>query len=260
MHLLAAIVALTTTANAPLERPATEVQAVTWSVRGISHTLRVRSDADAGLKLIDRPHEYLRSVVGPMVSTLMDHSWTADNGGYRTLKVVTEYQGKYQFDLIGYLDASGQSGPVLAQLLQNRSCLLDGDCTLDPSAWPSHPHCPSAKALNAYDGGFVEMANMLVTAECFASDAVRIEPESFWVESWNGEKVTMAVQRDHCEGARSACGGAFTRVELTPPPAWKTWLDDANAGKGYLPVPAPVASTALGENALGIPAPEPVQQ
>ena len=208
---------------------------VTWSFGGVSHSLRVRPDKD-DLALQDRDHAWLRSVVGPMMSTL--HHRTM--GEYHSLQVRTEYQGQYQFDLIGWLDESGQSGSAILQLLTGPACRLKGSCEPRYFAWSDRPHCPSPKAVAAWDGGFVELAGMLVSAECVTDEAIGVEPGAFWVDNYDGGTVTLAVAREHCEQQPRTCNGVVSYISVAPPEDWKPWLEAAQAGRGYLPKLAPV--------------------
>lgn len=208
------------------------VHSIEWKVGAIGHTLRVRSDGNE-FKLIDRPHTWLRSIVGPMVSTFVHRRWQSDRGNYQTIEVVTQYQGEYQFDLIGWLDDSGQAGLAARQLLEQATVgLVDGE--LDPPKWPTRPQCPTPDSLQAWDGGFVELSAMLVTAQCFSDDDIRIEPESFWVEHWDGQSMTLAVQRHHCEAQRSACDGGVVYLRIRPPQIWNDWLENATSGQGFV--------------------------
>lgn len=208
---------------------------IEWTVRGVSHSLEVQSEEDGSLALTGREGEYLRSVVGPLLSTLHRKTWTGEAGTYRTLKISTEMQGRYPFDLVSWIDESGQSGMVLRQMLDNSTCDFDGKCGAPQGRWPARPQCPSPGALAAYDGGFVEMSRLLIDAHCFAEEQVRLQPESFWVDDWDGSLVTLAVQREHCEASTSACDGRITFVKIRPPRVWNGWLEDAAAGRGYLP-------------------------
>ena len=228
------LVVLAASDPAPPAATGPAVPPIRWTVDGISHALRVET-TDGELALADRPHATLRSVVGPMVSTLHQQWWTADSGGYVTTKIVTEYEGSYEFDLIGWLDQSGQAGLALRQLAEGERWSLDGvNAIATAQGWPDRPQCPSPDGLARWDGGFVEMANLLVTAECVSDGAVGIEPDAFWVDAWDGKTVTLAVQREHCEAQRSACGGAFSRLKIRPPERWLPWLEDAVEGRGYV--------------------------
>jgi hypothetical protein len=215
--------------------PAESTTTIRWKVRGISHSLDVQRNDGGDLALVGRDSEYLRSVVGPLMSTLHRRTWQGESGTYRTLRIVTETQGPYVFDLVSWLDKSGQSGIVLRQLLESSTCDFDGKCGAPLARWPTRPQCPSAESLAAYDGGFVEMSRLLVDTQCFTEEQIRVQPEAFWVDDWNGEHVTLAVQREHCKESTTACDGRVSFVSFRPPRMWNDWLENAASAKGYLP-------------------------
>lgn len=236
--LLLATALVSNAAQAPAPADAASSPATTtirWTVRGISHSLKIAATPSGDLGLVGREGEFLRSVVGPMMSTLHKKTFKGDSGTYRTLELKTETQGPYPFDLVSWLDASGQSGMALRQILESSTCDFRSNCGAPAGRWPSRPQCPSADSLAAYDGGLLEMSRLLVEAQCFTEEQVRIQPEAFWIDAWDGKEVTLAVQRERCHESTTACDGRMSFVTFRPPRRWNGWLEDAAAGKGYLP-------------------------
>ena len=238
--LLAAALASTASESSPANAgvepdPAQTTQTIHWKVRGMSHALDVEKTEAGDLALVGRDGEYLRSIVGPMMSTLQRKTWQGEAGTYRTLRISTETQGPYPFDLVQWIDQSGQAGSVLRQMLESSTCDFNGKCGAPAGRWPTRPQCPSPAALSAYDGGFLEMSRLLVDAQCFTEEQVRVQPEGFWIDGFDGERITMAIQREHCQESTSACDGRVSFVSMTPPRAWNRWLENAAAGQGFLP-------------------------
>lgn len=219
---------------ATMQRADDPTRVIAWSFEGRAHRLPVRAVGD-DLVVVGRPQMRLRSAVGPFVSLLEDRTWVTESGGYRTQKIVVETYGTQSFDLITWLDRSNQSGVVMSQLVQGPRCMIGGDCEPPRADWPARPQCPSLPAVQRWDGGFVELANALVEAGCFTDQEVGIQSEGFWIDSFDGERIGLAVQREHCEAARSACGAVVSFVMLRPPTAWLDWLEQARDGGGYLP-------------------------
>lgn len=233
MSLVPAVLALFVAAQSEAQSEA-QSQRIAWSLEGLEQTLVVRGAEDGELTLVDRPDELLRSVVGPIVSTLKRKHWLAENGGYVDLAIVTERRGAYHFDLLAWVDASKQSGAFMRQLLTAERCGLDSDCR-PAEAWPSAARCPSAQAVAAWDGAFNDLASALLRSSCFTAEALALEAGSFWIDDAQGDHVRLAVQREHCDGDRSSCMGSLVYVDLRAPKAWQGWLADAKAGRGFLP-------------------------
>jgi len=233
MPMAPAVLALFVAAQTETQSEA-QLQHIAWSWEGLAQTLAVRSSVDGELALVDRPDELLRSVVGPMVSTLKRKHWLAESGGYVDLAIVTERRGAYHFDLLAWVDASRQSGAFMRQLLTVERCGLDSDCHPAP-AWPTAARCPTAQGVAAWDGAFADLASALLRSSCFTAEALALEAGSFWIDDAQGELVRLAVQREHCDGDRSSCIGSLVYVDLRAPEAWHDWLADAKAGKGFLP-------------------------
>ncbi len=230
----------TAAATAPATVPASHIRTIAWTAFGIDQSIRVYSD-DARpweLALESRPNTWLRSIVGPIFSTVEFHT-SIEDAPQHTAKIHTEIDQELSFDLVRWLDDSGQSGAVLQQLLSSARCSMEGQCTASTVAWPEHPHCPSSTSVAAWDGGLLELSRMLVATECFSDQDVGVQPESFWIDGWNDGVMTLAIQREHCDEASTDCRAEVSFVELAPPPAWRPWLDDAAGERGHLPRLAP---------------------
>ncbi len=237
--LLACTTAAALSSAAQTEAPtpsATHVRAIVWSVFGVEQSVRVASD-DARpweLALESEPDTWLRSIVGPFFSTVEFQDADAQ-GQHHTARVVTRIDDEASFDLVRWLDGSGQSGAVLAQLLTGPRCSMEGVCAASETPWPEHPHCPSAASIGAWDGGILELSRMLVDSECFSDAQVGIQEGAFWIDAWENGTVTLAVQREHCLDQDADCRGEVSFVAMTPPKAWRPWLADAAEHKGHLP-------------------------
>lgn len=253
LALLLACTTAFTSAAAQAEAPApsaVQIRTIVWTAFGVEQSVRVSSD-DARpweLALESQPDTWLRSIVGPFFSTVAFQEADAD-GQHHTAQVVTRIENEASFDLVTWLDGSKQSGSVLAQLLSEPRCSMEGTCTVQATLWPEHPHCPSVDALRAWDGGILELSQMLVDTQCFTDAQVGIQADAFWIDAWEGGVVTLAIQREHCIDASSECSGEVSFVSLTPPKSWRPWLDEANEHRGHLPRLAPspnVAPTSTG--------------
>lgn len=250
LALLLACTTAFTSAAAQTEAPspsAAQIRTIAWSAFGVEQSVRVSSD-DARpweLALESQPDTWLRSIVGPFFSTVAFKDADAE-GQHHTAQILTRVENEASFDLVTWLDGSKQSGKVLAQLVSEPRCSMEGTCTPQETPWPEHPHCPSIEALGAWDGGILELSRMLVDTECFSDAQVGIQANAFWIDSWEGGTVTLAVQREHCIDASVACRGEVSFVTMTPPKAWRSWLDEANEHRGHLPrlAPSPDASSA----------------
>ena len=243
--------ALTSAVEAqPVPNNPVHVRTIAWSIFGVDQSVRVTSN-DARpweLSLENAPDVWLRSIVGPFFSTVEFHDPDA-NGEHHTAQVVTRIDSAIAFDLVNWIDHSRQSGPVLAQLLSNPRCTMEATCETPAPAWPEQPQCPSAAAIESWDGGMMELSRMLVSTGCFTDAQVGIQAGAFWIDGWDGESVTLAIQREHCLDAdANACRGEVSFVAMKPPKSWHPWLTDAKDRHGHLPRLAPAPSE---------PAPEP---
>lgn len=223
----------------PTSPPTVQVRTIAWSVFGVDQSVRVLSDDDKPweLALESEPKTWLRSIVGPMFSTVQISE--ASDGTPEVAQIITRIDDDAPFDLIQWIDTSDQSGAALAQLLTNPRCTMEGQCDETSLAWPDHPHCPSAESIAAWDGGILELSRMLVATECFTDAQIGIQPEAFWIDDWQDGQVTLAVQREHCLGDEGACRGEVSFVKLTPPASWRPWLEEAYAHRGHLSRLAP---------------------
>ncbi len=219
---------------------AVHVRAIVWSVFGVEQSVRVSSDEARPweLALESQPDTWLRSIVGPFFSTVQFQDADAA-GSHHTARVVTRIDSDASFDLVRWLDGSGQAGPVLAQLLTAPRCTMEGSCAANETPWPEHPHCPSAASISAWDGGILELSQLLVDTECFSDAQVGIQADAFWIDGWENGTVTLAVQREHCLDQDADCRGEVSFVSMTPPKAWRAWLNAAAEHKGHLPRLAP---------------------
>ena len=241
--LLACITTLSSAAQTETASPGgVHLRTIAWSVFGVEQSVRVTAN-DARpweLALESEPDTWLRSIVGPFFSTVEFKEADAD-GLHHTARVVTRIDSDASFDLVNWLDHSSQSGTVLAQLLGGPRCSMEGTCAASENRWPDHPHCPSARSVAAWDGGILELSRMLVATECFTDRQVGIQPGAFWIDGWKDGVVTLAIQREHCLEAAAECHGEVSFVTMTPPKAWRPWLDDAAEHHGHLPRLAPKA-------------------
>ncbi len=241
--LLACTTAAVLSSAAQAEAPtpsSVHVRTIAWSVFGVDQSVRVASD-DARpweLTLESQPDTWLRSIVGPFFSTVEFKDADAD-GEHHTARIVTRVDSEASFDLVRWLDGSGQSGPVLTQLLTAPRCSMEGTCEDNETAWPDHPHCPSAESIRSWDGGILELSRMLVATECFSDAQVGIQADAFWIDGWDDTTVTLAVQREFCIDQSAACQGEVSFVTMTPPKTWRPWLDEAAKHRGHLPRLAP---------------------
>jgi hypothetical protein len=251
--LLAFTTAAATTSAAQAEAPtpsAVHMRTIAWSVFGVEQSVRVTSDDSRPWELALESHTntWLRSIVGPFFSTVQFREPDAA-GEHHTARIVTRIDSETSFDLVNWLDSSGQSGPVLAQLLTGPRCSMEGACEGEPVPWPEHPHCPSEASVRSWDGGTLELSRMLVASECFSDAQIGIQADAFWVDDWEAGTVTLAVQREHCLDTTAQCHGEVSFVDLAPPKAWRPWLDAAAKHRGHLarlapsqPAPEPTPS------------------
>lgn len=211
------------------------VRTIRWSHGGITHAMDVRPEGQ-DLQILSRPDAYLRTAIGPLVAVVHRGSLEREGKTVHRSRIETQLQGRTEaFDLIGWLDESGQSGMALRQLVEARVCDTQGRCASKPEVtWSSRPDCPSAEALEQWDGGFVEMANVLIGAQCVPEAAVQLEPGAFWVDDWDGRRVTLAVQRDHCDASPKPCNAHVSYLQMTPPASWRAWLSSAIEGQGHV--------------------------
>ncbi len=243
--LLACTTALTSAAQteAPSPTSAVQMRTIVWTAFGVEQSIRVTSN-DARpweITLESQPDTWLRSIVGPFFSTVAFKDADAQ-GEHHTAQVLTRIDSGTSFDLVTWLDGSKQSGKVLEQLVSEPRCSMEGTCVAQQTPWPEHPHCPSSGALKAWDGGILELSRMLVDSGCFTDAQVGIQADAFWIDSWEGGVVTLAVQREHCIDTSAACIGEVSFVTMTPPKSWRPWLDEASEHHGHLPLLAPSPS------------------
>ena len=242
--LLAFTTGLSSAAQAEAPPPSTiHLRTIAWSVFGVEQSVRVASNEDRPweLALESNPDTWLRSIVGPFFSTVEFQDANAE-GEHHTARILTRIDSEVSFDLVNWLDGSKQAGPVLAQLLTAPRCSMEGTCADDETPWPDHPHCPSAKSIAAWDGGILELSRMLVDTECFTDRQVGIQADAFWIDDWKDGEVTLAVQREFCLDDSADCRGEVSFVTMTPPKAWRPWLDEAAKHHGHLPKLAPEES------------------
>jgi|GEM_PF-2328235 len=233
--------ALSSAAQAEAPTPsAVHVRTIAWSVFGVDQSVRVTSNDERPweLSLESQPDTWLRSIVGPFFSTVQ-FADPDEHGKHHTAQVVTRVDSETSFDLVNWLDGSKQSGAVLAQLLTGPRCSMEGTCMPNEAAWPEHPHCPSVEGLQAWDGGLLELSRMLVATECFSDADLGIQAGAFWIDGWENDTVTLAVQREFCIDQDADCRGEVSFVTMTPPKAWRPWLDEAAKHRGHLPHLAP---------------------
>lgn len=206
-------------------------ETVQWSYQGIAHAIEVQAD-HGDRRIVGQPNAQLRSAVGPLFAVVTHNLETIEGQELHHRRIETKLDG---FDLIGWLDESSQAGIALSQLVDAPLCDTHGQCpTAPPPVWEQRPHCPSKAAVEHWDGGFVELASLLVNAECIEAPRVRLEPESFWIDAWDGNTATLAVQRDHCIAADTACEPHISWLELEVPPTWLDWLEPTTQGEGFL--------------------------
>lgn len=239
--LLACTTALFSAAQTDAPPPATvHLRTIAWSVFGVEQSVRVASNDQRPweLALESQPDIWLRSIVGPFFSTVEFQDANAA-GEHHTARIVTRVDGDVNFDLVNWLDASDQAGPVLSQLLTAPRCSMEGTCEPNETPWPDHPHCPSAASIAEWDGGLLELSRMLVATECFTDAGVGIQAGSFWIDNWKNGTVTLAVQREHCLDQSVECHGEVSFVTMTPPKSWRPWLDEAAKHRGHLARLAP---------------------
>ena len=247
--LLAFTTGLASAAQAEAAQPsAIHLRTIAWSVFGVDQSVRVASNEERPweLALESNPNTWLRSIVGPFFSTVEFQDADTD-GRHHTARILTRIDGEVSFDLVNWLDGSGQGGAVLAQLLTGPRCSMEGTCVDTETPWPDHPHCPSAKSIAAWDGGILELSAMLVDTECFTDRLVGIQADAFWIDDWKNGTVTLAVQREFCLDESADCRGEVSFVTMTPPKAWRPWLDAATKHRGHLPKLAPEASVEQSE-------------
>ncbi len=196
-----------------------------WSVGSETHSLEVLvpPDLDESSIAVGSPTSgvFLRSVVGPMVSTYRQEDTETERGGFTTQIIEVENKSKYVFSLVKYLDESSQAGRVVAAWLRK-----------PVSEYRPGPSCPAPADFTGSTEPFGRIVQGLEAARCIRVGSLE-PPSAFWIDGWDGaQQVQLTIQAWHPVARRSALSLETVQAQIRAPREWLPWLAATDQGNG----------------------------